>query len=131
MPQHTRTQPRRASDRNWALRLVGVAVVVVMGMFATGFFLTRHWKQDAEERAQKEQIEMYLQSTKAAERPVAAAQESATPPGPSPAQMVRAKLLAHPAVTPGPGFDRPGVQATGLAIVDAIDTAQSRQGKVH
>lgn len=40
---------------------------------------------------------------------------------------VRDALLANPAVKPGPGFAAPGVQSTGKVIVDAIETAQSRQ----
>ena len=35
------------------------------------------------------------------------------------------KLLSHPAVTPGPGFDAPGVQQTGVTIIDAMDQAQA------
>ena len=50
----------------------------------------------------------------------------ALPPDMLQAQETRARLLAHPNVIPGPGFDRPGVQSTGAAIVDAIDTAQER-----
>lgn len=39
------------------------------------------------------------------------------------ALALRQKLLDHPAVTPGDGFDKPGVQATGGAILDAIASA--------
>ena len=35
------------------------------------------------------------------------------------------KLLSNPAVTPGPGFNAPGVQQTGIAIIDAIEHAQA------
>lgn len=41
-------------------------------------------------------------------------------------EMTR-KLLDHPFVTPGGGFNAPGVRSTGVAIVDAIDRVQDRR----
>ena len=132
MPQQVPPQPRRTSDQKWVMRLIAIAVFLVVCFFAVGFFVTRHWEQDAQERAKQAELETYLQSTKADER--AQAQMATQPPpspGPTPAQQVRAKLVAHPHVIPGPGFDRPGVQATAIVIVDAIDEAQSRQNKMQ
>lgn len=97
-------------------------------MFALGYFLSNHWRQEAQEqRQQQQQFDAYRRAT----APPAAARPT-SPPLPADmqkAQEVRARLLANPNVTPGPGFDRPGVQSTGAAIVDAIDTAQERSAR--
>ncbi|MEG2046663.1 MAG: hypothetical protein RR100_07430 [Comamonas sp.] len=128
MPQYIAHKPRRASDENWALTAVTVTLAAVLCMFALGYFLSNHWNQEAQElRQQQQQFDTYRRAT-AAPRAAPAARPSspALPPDKQKTQEVRARLMANPNVTPGPGFDRPGVQSTGAAIVDAIDTAQER-----
>lgn len=125
MPQYIAHKPRRASDENWALSLLGITAAAVLCMFAAGYFLTQYWGQVDNVRAQQQQqFDTYRRST----RPAAPAAPAVAPvrPEPSAAQLTRARLLAHPNVTPGPGFDSPGVQSTGAVIVDAIDEAQAR-----
>lgn len=51
------------------------------------------------------------------------AAQSAAESAAAQARLIRSTLLMHPAVTPGDGFDSPGVQATGFAIVQALDKA--------
>ncbi|MBD9530238.1 hypothetical protein IB233_01150 [Comamonas sp. CMM01] len=131
MPQYIAHKPRRASDENWVLSAVSISLVAVLCMFALGYFLSNHWRQEAQEqRQQQQQFDAYRRATAPPAAPAAARPTS--PPLPADmqkAQEVRARLLANPNVTPGPGFDRPGVQSTGAAIVDAIDTAQERSAR--
>jgi cell division protein FtsX len=120
MPQYITHKPRRASDENWVLILLSITVIAVLCMFAVGYLLTSRWNAQEETRIQQRQLDAYLDYT--APKPA--------PPMPvefTQAQQIRARLLAHPGVTPGPGFDRPGVQSTGIAIVDAIDDAQAKR----
>ena len=124
MPQYVNHKPRRASDENWALSLLGITAAVVLCMLAAGYLLTRHWSQEEHVRAQQQQqLDAYRESTRPAASKLTPTVARAEP---SAAQQTRTRLLAHPSVTPGPGFDRPGVQSTGAAIVDAIDTVQER-----
>lgn len=126
MTQYVANRPRRASDENWVLTILGFTVVAVVCMSVVGYFLTRHWDQQEEAlRAQQRQLETYRRftappSTRATPPEAVQAQAKAQ----TQAQQTRARLLSHPSVTPGPGFDRPGVQSTGIRIVDAIDQAQ-------
>ena len=128
MPQYIAHKPRRASDENWVLTAVSITLGAVLCMFALGYFLSNHWTQEAQElRQQQQQFDTYRRAT-ATPRATTEARPS-SPALPSDilrAQELRARLLANPNVTPGPGFDRPGVQSTGATIVDAIDTAQER-----
>lgn len=126
MPQYIAAHPRRPSDESWALRIVTATLIAALCMFALGYFLSTHWSEEKQElRAQQQQYQDYRRAT----APTAASTTSSTtnlPVDMVQAQQVRARLLSHPAVTPGPGFDRPGVQSTGITIVEAIDGAQSR-----
>ncbi|WP_370682029.1 hypothetical protein [Comamonas sp. GB3 AK4-5] len=120
MPQYIANKPRRASDENWVLTLLSITVVAVLCMFAAGYFLTSRWDAQEEMRSQQRLNDAYLHYT--APKPA--------PPMPvefTQAQQIRARLLAHPGVTPGPGFDKPGVQSTGIAIVDAIDDSLAKR----
>lgn len=122
MPQYIAPRPRRASDENWVLTIVSITVVAVLCMFALGYFLSRQWSQEAStQREQAQQIETYRRATAP---PSTSAAPSAQSIALQQAQHTRSRLLAHPSVTPAQGFDRPGVQSTGAAIVDAIDKVQ-------
>lgn len=125
MPQYIAAQPRRSSDENWALRIATATLIAVLCMFALGYFLSTHWIENKQElRAQQQQFQDYRRAT--APPPASTSSAPALPADMLEAQQVRARLLAHPAVTPGPGFDRPGVQSTAITIVDTIDEAQRR-----
>lgn len=129
MPQYIAATPRRPSDENWALRVTAVTLLAVLCMFVLGYFLSSHWSQEKQALwVQQQQYQDYRRATAPAPLNPASMTQSATslPADMVQAQQVRARLMAHPAVTPGPGFDRPGVQSTGIAIVEAIDEAQSR-----
>lgn len=129
MPQYIAHKPRRASDENWVLTVVTATLAAVLCMFALGYFLSNHWTQEAQElRQQQQQFDTYRRATATPRAtPDAHPSSPALPPDMLQAQETRARLLAHPNVIPGPGFDRPGVQSTGAVIVDAIDSAQERE----
>ena len=124
MTQYISNKPRRSNDRSWALTMCIVLLIVISTLFAIGYFWTRHLDAERQLRAQQIQFQTYQANTRP---PV---QTTTTPPEPSPevqqAQAVRERLLNHPGVIPGRGFDKPGVQSTAIAIVDAIDSAQER-----
>ena len=129
MPQYIASKPRRANDENWALTIVSITVLAVLCMFALGYVLSRYWNQERQvQRDQQVQYENYRRATAAPvdTAPATPRASPSLPPDMLQAQAQRARLLAHPSVTPGPGFDRPGVQSTGASIVDAIDQAQER-----
>lgn len=128
MPQYIADTPRRASDENWVLNLISITVAAVLCMFAVGYFLIRHWNAQEETRIQQRQLDTYLNYTEPKPTPQAPAPVPATVSAEyTKAQQIRTRLLAHPGVTPGPGFDMPGVQSTGIAIVDAIDNSLAKQ----
>lgn len=78
-----------------------------------------------------ESQQRYAEQARAMEHYQAATRPKATPAS-LPASFLEAKareqrLREHPLVTPGDGFHAPGVQETGIAIVDAIDQHSSRK----
>ena len=103
--------------------LVAVVVVLVAALVVGGYWMQSQNQQAAQRYQQEQQYRTYLASTREA--------AAYTPPAPNPAiieaRETRAYLLAHPSVTPGEGFNQPGVQATGKAIAQAIDRAQNAQ----
>ena len=106
------------------------AVAVIGGATAlliAGYFVNQSWQQ--EQRAAQAQQRM-LNAYERATNPIRQRTYSAPSQVELPADMLEAKarrerLMNHPAVTPREGFDMPGVQSTGIAIVDAIEQAQS------
>lgn len=139
-----RTQPSpvyqtpQRSDENWVVTAVAVFLVGSIALATGGYQYLKYAKQQEQSREERQTYKRYndyLQSAQeqapAAQAPAAQAASSAepasqvssqsAPAGPSMAQ----KLLNHPSVTPGPGFNAPGVQQTGVTIIDAMDHAQS------
>ncbi len=108
------------TDESFVITAVTVGLITAI---VSGYLL--NWYLDARSKREMDQAKsvvyrQYLRST------------PPQPPQPLPEAVaerfrIRDELLAHPAVKPGPGFSAPGVQSTGKAIVDAIDTAQGRQ----
>lgn len=96
------------------MAIVSLVVALTMGNFMI--------KQDRaalrEQREQAEAFETYRENTRTSAPPpqVSAKVEEE--------RRVRETLLQHPAVIPGPGFSTPGVQTTGITIVEAIDRAR-------
>ena len=111
---------RRYADESFVLTAVtiGLVTVIVAGLLLNWYFDARTERELTQ--AQSQVYREYMRNT------------PLQPPQPLPDALaerfkVRDALLANPAVKPGPGFAAPGVQSTGKAIVDAIETAQSRQ----
>ena len=112
-----------SSDSALVSWLVGVVVVLVATLVVGGYWMQSQNQQAVQQYQQEQQYRTYLNNTRP--DPVSAA--AVPPPDIAEARETRAYLLAHPAVTPGEGFNKPGVQATGKAIAQAIDRAQSAQ----
>lgn len=111
-----------ASHSSKLVTLLVVAVLIlVAALVAAGYWLQKQRDQEAQ-RAQAQVYQNYLRATHTPEP--APAQAPSTAHQLSEAQATRQYLLDHPAVTPGSGFDQPHVQATGKAILQAIDQAQ-------
>lgn len=114
-PRH---DPQRSNTR-WGVALALLALLAVIVLLWGGWLLEQ-WERLQNRPSPQERARM-LQGY----------QRNTAPPAQPPelpesfirARQVEEKLLAHPAVTPGPGFHSPGVQSTGNAIVDAIDQA--------
>jgi hypothetical protein len=105
----------------WLAGLALGAVLIVAGLVAGGLWMQ---SQRADAQAQRQQAALYqryLQNTEVQTSPADHAQRAAAR---AQAQSTRQYLTNHPAVTPGSGFEKPGVQSTGLAIVRAIDNAK-------
>ena len=115
----SRTQaPINGNDSTLVTILAGAVVAMVLTLVVGGYWLQQQRADEALLLQQAQVYENYLFHT----RPPAQAPE--LPRSFIEAQQTRQQLLDHPAVTPGAGFDAPGVQATGKAIVDAIDQAK-------
>lgn len=99
--------------------LAGTVVVVVGALIIGGYWMQSKNAEQALQRQKAEIYQNYLQSTRVSSKTPEAAPVTRTE-----AQETRQYLLTHPAVTPGAAFDKPGVQATGKAIMQAIDRAK-------
>ena len=125
MPQRDSLSPTTL----WGLSIAALGLALVAGW---GYIAQREQlQQERALRAQQAAYAIYERSTRA-EIPSAteaAAQNAAQQERlrrHEEARQVRQTLLQHPNVTPGPGFNAPGVQTTGLAIVEAIDRVQGQ-----
>ena len=105
--------------------LVFGVLALVAALVVGGYWLQKQRNQ-AEQRVQTDlyqnTYENYLRAT--SKQPVSEAAMTTAQLQRAEAQAIRQYLLDHPAATPGAGFDKPGVQATGKAILQAIDQAQ-------
>lgn len=118
------------SDENFVFTAIAVFLVASLVLGVGAYQYMKHSQQQEQERTNRQAYKRYndyLQSTD-----TSASEPAATPADPVHMQPAAAaqpsmaeKLLSHPAVTPGPGFNAPGVQETGVAIIDAIDHVQS------
>lgn len=107
------------SDSTLASWLAGTVVVLVGVLIVGGYWMQQ---QRADMTALREQASVYDNYQQYTRNTVKPAVEK--PRALNEAQETRKYLLAHPAVTPGSGFDQPGVQKTGKTIVNAIDQAK-------
>ncbi|PIG09279.1 hypothetical protein [Comamonas sp. 26] len=121
------------SDENYVVTAIGVFLLASLILGTATYKYLQHSEQQAQTRNDRQAYKRYNDYLKSAQEdtPAPAAQ------GPSPAQAAQAsqaapaqpsmaeKLLSHPSVTPGPGFNAPGVQQTGVAIIDAMEHAQA------
>ena len=117
MPAAPQYVPQR-SDENFVFTAIAIFLVMSLVLGFGAYQYMKHSKQQEQDRTDRQTYQHYndyLHST-----------DTAAPEPAAPAQLSMAeKLLNHPSVTPGPGFNAPGVQETGVAIIDAIDHAQS------
>ena len=118
----TRTPPSapKNNDSTLVSWLAGTVVVLVATLIVGGYWMQSQNADQATLRHKAQVYENYLQSTRTTPPPSVDAPRASI----SEAQATRQYLLAHTAVTPGAAFDKPGVQATGKAIVQAIDQAK-------
>ncbi|MDH0372949.1 hypothetical protein N7340_14360 [Comamonas aquatica] len=109
-----------SNDSQLASFLMLSVAILVGALVLGGYWMQQQRADQAELRQQAAVYETYLYNTRNTPAPAPEAPSRAAQ-----AQQVRQYLLDHPAVTPGPGFNRPGVQSTGKTIVDAIDSAKA------
>lgn len=112
-------RPHKRTDESFVITAVTIGLIccIVVGYLLNWYLESRKTREM--NQAKTEVYQQYLRNTPPQQ------------PKPLPEAMaerlkVREQLLANPAVKPGPGFASPGVQSTGKAIVDAIDSAQGR-----
>lgn len=98
------------------------AVIALVAILIFGGYWMQKQRDQETLRMQADVYDSYLHHTRPAAAPKAVA--PAVRSQQAQAQETRKYLLAHPAVTPGAGFDQPGVQTSGKTIVDAIDQAR-------
>lgn len=126
------------SDVNFVFTAIAVFLLASLILGTVAYQYSQYadkQEQARNERQAYKRYNDYLKSTQQAspeQTPVAAqdpapAQPTLEPQAEaSPPQLsMSEKLLTHPAVTPGPGFNAPGVQETGVAIIDAMGNAQA------
>lgn len=120
--------PQR-SDENYVVTAIAFLLAsLALGLPPTNTCSTQ--EQQAQARSDRQAYKRYNDYLKSAQEDAPASYVQ----DPAPAQAAQAaaaqptmaeKLLSRPSVTPGPGFNAPGVQQTGVAIIDAIDHAQA------
>lgn len=118
------------SDENYVVTAIGVFLLASLILGTATYKYLQHSEQQAQTRTDRQAYKRYNEYLKSAQEdtPAPAAQDAAPAQAAqaSPAQPSMAeKLLNHPSVTPGPGFNAPGVQQTGVAIIDAMEHAQA------
>ena len=124
--------PSQRSDENFVFTAVGVFLVASLMLGTAAYKYLQYSQQQEQARTDRQAYKRYNDYLKSSQEdtPAPATQD------PAPAQTAATaataaqpsmteKLLSHPAVTPGPGFNAPGVQQTGVAIIDAIEHAQA------
>ncbi|QXZ10866.1 hypothetical protein KUF54_06610 [Comamonas sp. Y33R10-2] len=126
------------SDVNYVFTAIAVFLLASLILGTVAYQYSQYADKQEQARTERQAYKRYndyLKSTQQASpeqtpavaqdpapaQAVQEAQAEATPPQPS----MTEKLLTHPAVTPGPGFNAPGVQETGVAIIDAMGSAQA------
>jgi len=102
--------------------LVSTALVLIAALMVGGYWMQKQRSQQTQRIQAADVYESYLRNTSPTPMPVET--DPSVISSQAQAQATRNFLLNHPAVTPGPGFDMPGVQSTGKTIVDAMDHAQ-------
>ena len=117
--KHQYSAAAASSDSTFTTWIAALALLAVGALIAGGFWVQSQNQQDHQQRQQASAYRTYLSNTTptalTSEKPHATVSE---------ARETRQYLLNHPAVTPGDAFDKPGVQSTGKAIVQAIDQAK-------
>lgn len=125
MSQHDSISPTTL----WVISLIALGVILATGW---GFMAQRQQQAEAlQVKRQQAAYTTYERSTRVdnlpAEKPIELTQaQQERQNAREEARQIRSFLLEHPSVTPGAGFSAPGVQATGAAIVQAIDRVQGR-----
>lgn len=119
MATHTHHSVQKNNDSALVSWLAGTVVVLVGALIFGGYWMKSQNSQQMALREKAQVYENYMLNT----RPTTTKQEPIRAER-NEAQETRQFLLAHPAVTPGAAFDKPGVQATGKTIVQAIDHAK-------
>lgn len=113
----------KSNDSKLITWLVAITVLVLGAIVAGGFWMQAQKNAAQQQREEARTYRAYLESTREDVQPPQPVRP-VTHPAEQEARATREYLLAHPAVTPGDGFNKPGVQATGKAIVEAIERAQ-------
>lgn len=115
------------------ITVIALSLLTITGLGIGIYQFMQHQREQDQERLNSRVYRSYVRHT---DQEQAQAPEPAPEPAPPAArqpnqaqinQDMTRKLLAHPGVTPGPGFGAPGVRSTGVIIIDAIDQAQARE----
>lgn len=117
------SHPTKSNDSALVTGLIVAVAILVATLIGGGFWMQRQRVDEAERMQAVRAYETYLDATEPVRVPTPA-QPSQRELAAQQARETRKFLMEHPAVTPGAGFDKPGVQATGKAIVQAIDNAK-------
>lgn len=120
MATHTTSPTTSHNPTSLVTWLIGTVVMLVGALLIGGYWMQAQHADQQRERQQADVYQNYLNNT----RSVPTQASSVLQADQTQAQATRKYLLNHPAVTPGTAFDKPGVQATGKAIAQAIDQAK-------
>lgn len=123
-PTAARTHAARSDDSSITGIVVAASITVVAILLIGGYWMQKQRSEQVQQQRQAQMYDSYRNYT----RPAPSTPEAAAPLPAAyvEAQRMREKLLNHPAVTPGAGFNQRGVQSTGAAIIDAIDLAKQK-----
>ncbi|MEX8194847.1 hypothetical protein AB6724_18595 [Comamonas guangdongensis] len=121
-------RPPQGSDEKLVVTTVAIFLVAALIVAFGGYKYLQHWQQDQEQsRAERQTYQRYNDYLKSTQdtAPKSPEKEAPAEAAASAQPSMSERLMNHSAVTPGPGFNSPGVQQTGVTIIDAMDLAQA------
>ena len=128
----------QVSDESWVISAIGWSLLLGVVALFTSWKYTQYMNEKEDKLRSGKAAAAYNNYVAEEGKATPVSKTSAEPPrtahsapnSPPSTMTMGQRLLSSPAVTAGPGFAHEGVQETGIAILDAIERAQTHTTKV-